>query len=120
MSKPNKKRYVLEEVRAQYAEAVGGDEIEFEGPGGEVFTMPHPLFAPSEWAQAVDDAEDDEEMARAMLGDDQYDRYVAAGGRPGDVNFVRMAAMEDMKGALKAGRKRPTRSSTSSGSTRKQ
>ncbi|WP_431980006.1 hypothetical protein [Streptomyces qinglanensis] len=118
MSKPNKKRYVLAQVREQYAEAVGGDEVEFEGPGGEVFTMPHPLFAPSEWSQAVEDAEDDEEMARAMLGDEQYDRYVGAGGQPGDVNFIRMAAMEDMKGALKSGR--PTRSSTSSGGSRKQ
>ncbi|APY88169.1 hypothetical protein [Streptomyces alfalfae] len=117
MSKPNKKRYVLETVKAQYAEAVGGEEVEFEGPGGEVYSMPHPLFAPSEWTKAVDDAEDDEEMARAMLGDEQFERYTAAGGRPGDVNFIRLAAMEDMKGALKGGR--PTRSSTSSGGTQK-
>ncbi len=117
MSKPNKKRYKLAEVRAQYAEAVGGDEVEFEGPGGEVYTMPHPLFAPSEWAKAVDDAENDEEMAHAMLGDEQYERFVGAGGRPGDVNFIRLAAMEDMKGELKGGR--PTRSSTSSDGTRK-
>jgi hypothetical protein len=117
MSKPNKKRYVLETVRAQYEEAVGGAEVEFEGPGGELFTMPHPLFAPSDWAKAVDDAETDEEMGRAMLGDEQFERYTAAGGRPGDVNFIRLAAMEDMKGELKGGR--PTRSSTSSDATRK-
>ncbi|MDT0381434.1 hypothetical protein RM572_21990 [Streptomyces sp. DSM 42041] len=116
MSKPNKKRYILSAVRAQYAEAVGGEEIEFEGPGG-TFTMPHPMFAPSAWKKAVDDAEDDDELARAMLGDEQYDKFVEAGGDPSDVNFVRMAAMEDMKGELKNGR--PTRSSTSSGSTRK-
>ncbi|MFI1678842.1 hypothetical protein [Streptomyces sp. NPDC020607] len=108
MSKPNKKRYVLSTVRAQYAEAVGGEEIEFEGPGGQMFTMPHPMFAPTEWTKAVDDAESDEEIAEAMLGEAQYTKYVEAGGNPADVNFIRMAAMEDMKGALKKGR--PTRS----------
>lgn len=117
MSKPNKKRYVLETVKAQYAEAVGGEEIEFEGPGGEIYTMPHPLFASSEWAKAVDDAEDDEELARAILGEEQYTKFVDAGGRPGDVGFIRMAAQEDMRGELKGGR--PTQSSTSSARTRK-
>jgi hypothetical protein len=108
MSKPNKKRYVLATVRSQYAEAVGGEEVEFEGPGGKTFTMPHPMFAPSEWTKAVDDAESDEEIAEAMLGAEQYAAFVEAGGNPADVNFIRMAAMEDMKGALKKGR--PTRS----------
>lgn len=117
MSKPNKKRYKLAEVKAQYAEAVGGEEVEFEGPGGEIYTMPHPLFAPSEWTKAVDDAEDDEELARAILGQEQFDKFTAAGGQAGDVGFIRMAVMEDMKGDLKGGR--PTRSSTSSDGTRK-
>ncbi|MGW6008676.1 hypothetical protein [Streptomyces sp. NPDC055210] len=114
MNKPqksNKKRYVLAEVRQQYAEAVGGEEIEFEGPGGTLFTMPHPMFAPSEWTKAVDDGETDEEIAEAMLGEEQYAKYIEAGGNPADVSFVRMAAMEDMKGSLKKGRStRPTRS----------
>ncbi|MEU0216850.1 hypothetical protein ABZ281_17775 [Streptomyces sp. NPDC006265] len=108
MSKPNKKRYVLATVRQQYAEAVGGEEVEFEGPGGKTFTVPHPMFAPSEWTKGVDDAESDEEIALAMLGDQQYQEFCEAGGNPADVNFIRMAAMEDMKGALKKGR--PTRS----------
>lgn len=108
MSKPNKKRYVASQVRQQYAEAVGGEDIEIEGPDGTVFTMPHPLFAPADWKARVDDAEDDEDLARAMLGDEQYEKYTETGGDPSDVNFVRMAAMEDMKGALKKGR--PTRS----------
>ncbi|MEU4165580.1 hypothetical protein AB0F46_01680 [Streptomyces sp. NPDC026665] len=111
MSKPNKKRYVLSTVRAQYAEAIGGEEIEFEGPGGKVFTMPHPMFADSEWTKGVDDAETDEETALAMLGEEQYQQFCDAGGDPSDVNFIRLAAMEDMKGALKKGRStRPTRS----------
>ncbi|MFJ3826240.1 hypothetical protein [Streptomyces nodosus] len=108
MSKPNKKRYVLATVRQQYADAVGGEEIEFEGPGGAVFTMPHPLFAPADWKKAVDAAEDDDSLARAMLGDEQYQAFVDAGGDPAHVSFIRMAAAEDMQGALKKGR--PTRS----------
>lgn len=118
MSKPNKKRYVLSQVRAQYAEAVGGETLEAEGPNGEVFTMPHPLFAPTEWKEAVDAAEDDGQLARAMLGEEQWEKYTAAGGDATDIALLWMAVKEDMQGQLKGGR--PTRSSTSSGTTRKQ
>ncbi|MEU1152640.1 hypothetical protein ABZ369_06425 [Streptomyces sp. NPDC005918] len=117
MSKPNKKRYRLSEVRAQYAEAVGGENVEFEGPGGEIYTMPHPLFAPKEWKEAVDEADDDEGQARAMLGEEQWAKFDAAGGDPTDLSLLNMALREDMQGSLKNGR--PTRSSTSSASTRK-
>lgn len=117
MSKPNKKRYVLGTIRQQYAEAVGGEEIEFEGPGGETYTMPHPLFGSPEWKQGLDDAEDDADLARAMLGDEQWEKYKAAGGDPTDLALLRMAVQEDMQGQLKNGR--PTQSSTSSGGGRK-
>ncbi|RLL68134.1 hypothetical protein [Streptomyces sp. Z26] len=117
MSKPNKKRYILAEVRGQYAEAVGGEDVTFEGPGGVEYTMPHPLFAPKEWKEAVDAADDDEGQARAMLGEEQWATFEAAGGDPTDMVLLNMALREDMQGSLKNGR--PTRSSTSSGGTRK-
>ncbi|GAA3727319.1 hypothetical protein [Streptomyces tremellae] len=110
MSKPGRARYRLAEVHAQYAEAVGGDDVEFEGPGGEVFTMPHPLFADDEWGQAVDAEETGAGKARAMLGDEQFDRFIKAGGRPADVNllfgFLTSSIGEQVKGV----KVRPTRS----------
>jgi len=121
MSEQNNKkpgrRYVLSEVRAQYAEAVGGETIPFEGPGGEEYHIPHPLFAPPEWKKLVDAAEDDEELARAVLGEEQWQRFSDAGGDPTDIALLRLAITEDMQGQLRNGR--PTRSSRSSARTRK-
>lgn len=115
MSKPQ--RYVLSEVKKQYVEAVGGDQVEVELPNGETVSFPHPLFADAEWKKAVDEAEDDHAKAQAMLGEEQYERFVAAGGRAEDLGLVLMQVNRDMVDQLTDGT--PTRSSRSSASTRK-
>ncbi|MFB7594290.1 hypothetical protein [Streptomyces sp. NPDC056160] len=87
MSKPNGKRYRLETVRRSYAEAVGGERVEFEvGPEDDptVFSFPHPIFTPDDMQQDLNEAKGDEAGARILLGD-RYDEFVAAGG---DVNSV--------------------------------
>ncbi|MFD9282796.1 hypothetical protein ACFWD7_36980 [Streptomyces mirabilis] len=87
MSKPNGKRYRLETVRRSYADAVGGERVEFEvGPEDEptVFSFPHPIFTPDEMQQELNEAKGDEAGARILLGD-QYPEFLAAGG---DVNSV--------------------------------
>lgn len=57
--------------------------IEFN-KGGETFTIPTPLDWPDELAslqaEAANGNVDVVELATAMLGADQWDRYVAAGG----------------------------------------
>ncbi|MEW1754704.1 hypothetical protein [Streptomyces angustmyceticus] len=108
MSKPNRKRYKLTEVKAQYAEAVGGEDVEFEADNGELFTFPHPLFADDDWSKGVDEAETAKDKARAMLGDEQYEKYAAAGNSDNDVFLLFMAVQQDAQGQLKKGR--PTRS----------
>ncbi|MCX4661502.1 hypothetical protein [Streptomyces uncialis] len=105
MSKPNKKRYKLSLVRAQYAEAVGGETVEMELNNGEIVTFPHPLFADDEWAARVDEAQNNGAKARAILGEDQYEQLRAAGNEDVEVSLTLMALNEDSQGQLK---KRPT------------
>lgn len=80
MSKPNAKRYRLESVKRSYAEAVGGERVEFEvGPENKVFSFPHPIFAEDDEQRELDAAEGDKGKARVLLGD-QFDDFIKAGG----------------------------------------
>ncbi|MEU8704209.1 hypothetical protein [Streptomyces sp. NPDC048565] len=107
MSKPNRKRYRLSEVKAQMEEAVGGNEVEFETDAGDVLTFPHPLFTDEEWDARVDGAETARDKAIAILGEDQYELYSAAGHADGDIALLMLAVQQDMQGQIK---RRPTRS----------
>lgn len=107
MSKPNKRRYKLSQVKAQMEEAVGGDQVEFETDAGDVLTFPHPLFTDEEWDEKVDGAETAHDKAVAILGEEQYEKYTAAGHKDGDIALLMMAVQQDMQGQI---RKRPTRS----------
>ncbi|MFJ6438541.1 hypothetical protein [Streptomyces sp. NPDC091416] len=107
MSKPNRKRYKLSEVKAQYTEAVGGNTVEFETDKGDVLTFPHPLFAEDDWTEAVDAAETSRDKALAILGPEQYETYAAAGHSDGDIGLLFLAVQQDMQGQIK---RRPTRS----------
>ncbi|WP_037932840.1 hypothetical protein [Streptomyces sp. SPB78] len=106
MSKPNRKRYVMETVRQQYADAVGGETVEVELKTGDVLTFPHPLFADDEWSDAVDAAESSRDKAIAILGEDGYEKYRAAGHPDSDVGLLFLAVQQDMQGQVK---RRPTR-----------
>ncbi len=110
-------KYHAEEIYAQTEEALGGTEVEFDYAGAD-YTFPHPAFASDDWLQGLEDAGPGAEgNARYLLGDEQYDKYVKAGGHPltvmrilGKVNEASVDAMSDGT---------PTRSGISSGSTRK-
>ncbi len=106
MSKPNKKRYKLSEVKTQMAEAVGGDDVEFETDNGDVLTFPHPLFTEDEWDQRVDGADNAHDKAVAILGEEQYEKYAAAGHKDNDIVLLMMRVQMDMQDQIK---KRPTR-----------
>lgn len=106
MSKPNRKRYKLSEVKAQMTEAVGGDVVEFETDKGDVLTFPHPLFTDDEWDEKVDAAENSREKAIAILGEEQYEKYTAAGHSDSEIGLLMLAVQQDMQAQIK---KRPTR-----------
>ncbi|MGW3072736.1 hypothetical protein [Kitasatospora sp. NPDC001132] len=86
MSKPNKSRFRLSELRAAHAERSGGDTIEFEHDG-----VTYSVAAPGFWPDAVKTAlkaGDDVAASAAMMGHDAYADFVAAGGRADDVMLV--------------------------------
>ncbi|MGQ4486895.1 hypothetical protein ACN6LM_003910 [Streptomyces sp. SAS_281] len=106
MSKPNRKRYKMQEVRQQFEEVLGGPEIELELMSGELVTFPHPLFADDEWSARVDACETNRDKARAILGDEQYEKWTAAGHQDAEIGLLYVAVQQDMQSEVK---KRPTR-----------
>ncbi|MFJ2514698.1 hypothetical protein ACIQJX_34990 [Streptomyces griseoviridis] len=106
MSKPNRKRYRLSEVKAQMTEAVGGDQVEFETKAGDVLTFPHPLFTEDEWDEKVDAAPTSRDKAVAILGEEQYEKYHAAGHADSEIGLLMLVVQQDMQAQIK---KRPTR-----------
>ncbi|MFE3471197.1 hypothetical protein ACFXOI_05835 [Streptomyces bacillaris] len=107
MSKPNRARYRLSEVRQQFTDAVGGADVEFETDAGDILAFPHPLFTDAEWDARVDGAATAHDKAVAILGEEQYEKYQAAGHSDNDIALLMMAVQQDMQGQIK---KRPTRS----------
>ncbi|GJF04963.1 hypothetical protein [Pseudonocardia sp. D17] len=102
----------LDAIVEQRREAVGGDDIVFTFKG-ETFSFPHPLLAPDEWKEEVAEAGvGDVDQVRAMLGEDQYDRFHALGGQAGFVMLIVQQVQQSLRDEMADGR--PTRPSTSS------
>lgn len=107
----------LDALVAQRREAVGGDDIVFTF-AGEKFTFPHPLLASDEWKDEVAAAgQADVDQVRAMMGDEQYERFHAAGGQAGYVMLIVQKVQQSLRDETPDGR--PTRPSTSSRPRRK-
>ncbi|MFE9624296.1 hypothetical protein [Streptomyces sp. NPDC006527] len=106
MSKPNKARYRLESVRRSFAEAVGGEAVEFEVGDGKVFSFPHPMFAPDAMQQQLNNAQGDEAGARILLGD-SYDEFVAAGGDANSLMLLYVAVRNEAQDTVQ--KHRPTK-----------
>lgn len=74
--------------REQALEAIGAQPgMSFQPrPGGETFTVPHPLLLADEQNAELDRASGALAIANVLLGGaGAYSRFVAAGGRAGDV-----------------------------------
>lgn len=107
----------LDAIVAQRREAVGGDDIVFTF-SGEKFSFPHPLLASDEWKDEVAAAGNaDVDQVRAMLGEEQYERYHALGGQAGFVMLIVQQVQQSLRDENAEGR--PTRLSTSSQRRRK-
>ncbi|WP_433224467.1 hypothetical protein [Microtetraspora malaysiensis] len=94
MSKPNRSRYKLAELRAKHAERQGGDSIEFEHED-TVYTLPAPGFWPDAVKVALK-AGDDVAASAALMGD-AYQAFTAAGGRADDIMLL-ITAYADEQG----------------------
>lgn len=117
MSGTTPQQFDLDAIVAQRREAVGGDDIAFTW-AGDTYSFPHPLLASDEWKEHCADADpDDVSQVRAMLGDEQYDRFHAAGGQAGFVMLIVQQVQQSLRDEMADGT--PTRRSTSSARRRK-
>lgn len=115
----NRNEFTRDQVRSQVADAVGGDEILYRlEADSEPFRLEHPMFRSKDTEAALEPLEDDDAdgIAQVLLGE-QYDRFIAEGGEPEEISRLMFAVGLKMRDAVSG---RPTRSSTSSGSTRRQ
>lgn len=120
MSKPNRRRFKIQEMRAQACDALGIEpdfEIEFEPAidsetgtetEPETIIIPHPLFLPDDVQAKVNDAGDDPiAMAKAVLGEDDHAKLIANGGNSNDVVLAWASMRKNVTGTLPGGN--PTR-----------
>lgn len=114
VEKNRKTRRTLAAVRAKYAETLELESPEnpvvaWDGEDGVEYSFPHPLFADDEWQAAVDGAETSEAKARAILGEEQFERFIAhPEHRANDVMLMFLDVNQSTQGQLADGR--PTRS----------
>jgi hypothetical protein len=110
-----RRRLSLADFREQALEAQGQmASITLEGKDGETFEIPHPMLVPDEAqkrleiVQAYEDLDKDKDgrfvepptinkkraepftirLAKALLGEDEHKRFVAAGGNSNDVSLA--------------------------------
>ena len=103
MSKPNKRRLKLAELRTQATEALGMDPgLELELDDGSTITIPSPLLLADDIQEVVDKAEGAVATAKAILGDDEHARFIAAGGHSNDVMLAWKLLSEDLEKDPKA------------------
>ncbi|HLU76148.1 MAG TPA: hypothetical protein VKZ82_28480 [Nonomuraea sp.] len=107
--KQNRKtRRTLAAVKKKYVEALdlvetdGAIMVPFEAYG-EVWEFPHPMFADPEWSQAVDQADTNEAKGAAILGEDQYERFIKAGGSIADLLLIFMDVARTTQDELPTG-----------------
>lgn len=99
-----KARYTRTVVRAKVTEAVGGESFDYSPDDVHDFTLPHPLLYSDDVATALEKAGNDEEkVARTLLGD-QYDDFKAAGGTDRELGLLMIAVNTDTRDALSNGR----------------
>lgn len=106
-SKADEKRsnaYTRASVRKKVEEYAGGDSIEYDlteegGKKIDPFFFPHPFFYDSETKKAIREADDDDDEAqgRILLGDAEFDRFIAEGGTPDEIGLFMIAVSRDIQ-----------------------
>ncbi|WP_370944005.1 hypothetical protein AB5J62_33530 [Amycolatopsis sp. cg5] len=107
----------MDAILAQREEATGSaDTFSFTFKGQE-WVCQDPITASDEWKDGLLDLDNDIEVAEYYLGEDQYAKFVKAGGRAGYVILAINQYMQQMRQENEEGR--PTRRRTSSAKRRK-
>lgn len=118
-AEPAVKTFSLDELRASAAEALGAEPgYLIKMPGGEPpVHIPHPLFVDEDRQEAIEEIQADDKsnniaLAKAVLGDIEHKRYIAAGGRSNDIALAWAKMQKAMTDRL-PGSGTPTQPSTS-------
>lgn len=87
MSKPNKRRLKLSEMREQAMESLGMEPgFELELDNGEVVVVPNPTLVPDDVQEKMSDPNQNPiDTARAVLGEVEHKRLLDGGGHSNDV-----------------------------------
>lgn len=93
MSKPNRRRFKLEQIRQTERERTG-DAFEIETDSGEMFEIPAPGFWPDE-AKEHFAAGNDVAGAKALMGPRRYLQFREAGGQASDILLALRAFSAD-------------------------
>ncbi len=107
----------MDAVLAQREDATGaaGDTFAFTYKDQE-WSCKDPLMADDDWKASLRDCVTDVDVAIHHLGEEQYEKFIDAGGRSG---VVVLAIREQMNTLTAESGGRPTRPSKYSGNTRK-
>jgi hypothetical protein len=98
VSKPNKRRLKLAELRTQATEALGMDPgLELELDDGSTIIVPSPLLLADDVQEVVDKAEGAVATAKAILGEEEHARFIKGGGHSNDVMLAWKLMSEDMQ-----------------------
>jgi hypothetical protein len=103
-SKADQKRaaaYTRASVRRKVEEYTGGAEITYfldDEQTTKPFIFPHPFFYTEEQNKALEDLKDSdtEGRARELLGDAEYERFIAEGGTNEDIQLFLIAVGRDL------------------------
>lgn len=102
MSK-NTRVYTREAVNSKLVETLGGDSVPYQlEEGGETFHLPHPFFHDRATKKALEALKpsDEEGRARVLLGDEQFDRFIEAGGEPDEISRLNVNIQLDAQEIL--------------------
>lgn len=93
MSKPNRRRFKLAELRQRETDKTG-DAFEIETDSGEVFEIPAPGFWDDNVKESIA-AGNDVAAAKALFGPRRYLQFRDSGGRAADVLLALKAFAAD-------------------------
>lgn len=107
----------MDAILAQREEATGSADTFAFTFKGQRWTAKHPLLADDEWNEQLRELNGNVDVAVHYMGEEQYDKFVEAGGYAGVVIFAVREEARRMADETADGR--PTRSSRSSAKRRK-
>lgn len=106
MATKRSNRYTRATVSSKLHETLGEDSVEYYlDEDGQPFHVPHPFFYDRATKDALKELPNDDEegRARVILGDEQFDRFVAEGGEFDEISKLNVNIQLDASAILSGG-----------------